>query len=158
MANNQTEFKIKAIHEDSFWIRKIPKQFHGDLNPDLIQYNIQYTLKINEASNQVQTNSKITILYDDIDFLMDKVWPSLPKENKKDITKLLYVDYVVSFYINPLKNYLITDKDKKKLKDEILALLLDTSISMARGHIFAKTEGTIIGEHPLPYFQPHLAN
>lgn len=154
MTNTEIQFGIKSLRESTFWIRKIPQIFHPEINPTLLKYNIDFKVSLVEADNLITIHTTITGFYDDVDFLQTKVWPNIKNAKKEDIVKLLYLEYHVLFHFAPLSAYLQEVDGEKHLDAVVLALVIDNTISMARGHIGAKTEGTIFAENPLPYFTP----
>lgn len=157
MANNtDIQFQIKSIQEDLFWIKKIPIKFHTELSSDLIKYEINLTIALNEKDSIIVTKANITGSYDDEFFLREKVWSDLVTEKKEDLIKLLYLEYQVSFFLSPITECLEDKKGEKQLTPSIFALITDMTLSMARGHIFAKTEGSIFAQNPLPYFTPKM--
>lgn len=145
------KFRIESIFESHFYLKQVPPPFNLDINSELLNYEVQFEIKINEKKNLLVTDAIIEALYSDIDFLKTKVWPNSVDISDEDLQTFLKLNLVLTFNVDPLSVLVKKNGSSKELDKGLLALVSEVTLSTARGIIFAKSQGSIIREKPLPY-------
>lgn len=147
------QFGIKSITELNFYLRDIPKQFHDQVNPELLVYNIELNFNIDRERNLLYSTITAKVVYKDEEWLKAEVWPGNAALGKDQIELLMHLSIQIGYTVLPLSNVLYMKDSKESLDPNFFNFISENSLSTVRGIIFCKTQGTVLSNRPLPYHQ-----
>lgn len=145
------KFNIESIFENVFYLKNISPTLNKELDNSSLGYDINFKVKVDQEKNLLAAHLIAKAIYTDIDFLRKKAWPN--KDNIPDevLQTLMELELIVTFSIEPLSNLIRKVENKKELDETLLTLVSEIVLSTARGIIHAKSQGSIVGQTPIPY-------
>ncbi len=145
------KFRIESIFESNFYLKRVPPFFSQDIDGELLNYDVSFEIKIDEKKNILVAHTVLKAIYSDIEVLKSKVWPNSEGISDEDLQTFMKLGLTLTFNVNPLSKLISRNENQKELDVGLLNLVSEIVLSTARGIIFAKSQGSIVGENPLPY-------